>query len=500
MALNDEDRTPVLVGVGQRTQRDVEPHEALDPIGLMLEATRSAAEDARLTADALAGLDRVIVPAVLGGRYGNPAALLAERLGAPGAHAETLGTGGNGPQKAINDSARAIARGEAGFVLLAGAEALDTRQRAHAAGISLDWSGGGAAIAPPPEPAPSSALELGHRLLAPPLVYPLYENALRAHHGRSLEAHRAAVGELLSGFSEVAAANPHAWFRTRRSADEITRPGPSNRMVSFPYTKYMNAMLRVDQSAAVLLTSAGRARSLGVPADRFVHWLGGGDAIEAPWTVTERPDFHSSNGMERAFADAFREARLAPEDVHGFDLYSCFPAAVELACDTLGIALDDPRPLTATGGLPYAGGPGNDYVTHGIASLVPHLRAEPGSVGMVTGLGWYFTKHSAGLYSTLPRMELPPGPEPPPAALPKAVEIAAQPAGPGTIETYTVLHDRAGDPELGIVVGRLADGRRFVAHLDADAAALAEFEAREGVGRTGTVRSDGDHNRFTLAG
>jgi acetyl-CoA C-acetyltransferase len=202
--------------------------------------------------------------------------------------------------------------------------------------------------------------------------------------------------------------------------------------------------------------------------------------------------------MARAFAEAFAEAHLQPEDVHAFDLYSCFPSAVELACDTLGISLDDPRPLTATGGLPYAGGPGNDYGTHGIAALAARLRAEPGSIGMATGIGWYFSKHSAGLYGTLPRMELPGTGPPPPAAAEESVATADTPSGRGRIEAYTVVHDRDGAPELGIVIGRLDDERRFLAWLDADAGALAEFETREGVGRTGRVRPDGDVNRFTV--
>jgi acetyl-CoA C-acetyltransferase len=488
----------VLIGLGQGIQRDTDPREALDPIGLMREAVRRASEDARIGPDTLAGLDRVIVPLVLGSAYSNGARLLAERLGAAAADAIYLGVGGNGPQKALNAAARDVAEGRADFVLLCGAETLDTRQRAREAGLRLDWSGGGTASPSEPEPSPSSDLEVRHRLLVPPIIYPLYENALRAHHGRDLETHRRKVGELLARFTDVAADNPYAWFRTRRSADEITRPGVSNRMVAFPYTKYMNAVLRVDQSAAVLLTSLSRARTLGVPGDRLVHWLGGGDAVEDPWTVTERPGFHASNGMARAYAQAFAEAHLQPEDVHGFDLYSCFPSAVEMACDTLGIALDDPRPLTATGGLPYAGGPGNNYGTHAIAALARRLRAEPGTVGLATGIGWYFSKHSAGLYSTLPRMELPPAPVPDLVTGAKPVEVAAEPSGPGHVETYTVIHDRDGAPELGLVVGRLADQSRFVAYLDGDGAALSEFEAQEGVGRTGRVRQDGNVNRFAL--
>jgi acetyl-CoA C-acetyltransferase len=304
---------------------------------------------------------------------------------------------------------------------------------------------------------------------------------------------------MLSRLTEIAAENPYAWFRKRRSADEITLPGPDNRRVAFPYTKYMNAIMRVDQSAALLLTTVGRARALGVPPDRMIHWLGGGDAVEEPWIMTERPGFHDCPAMARAFDAAFDEACLRPEDVHVFDLYSCFPSAVEMACDALGIPLDDARPLTTTGGLPYAGGPGNDYGTHGVAALVRWLRATPGAIGMATGVGWYFTKHSAGLYGTLPRLELPPAPERAPRPAPgPPVEVAAAPEGPGTIEAYTVVHDREGAPERGIAIGRLGDGRRFAAFVDGGEEALRSLEAEEGVGRTGRVRPGDPTNHFAL--
>lgn len=499
MALS-EDRVPVVVGVGQRIQKDVDPHEALDPMQLMEAVARDACEDARFDVGKLGTLDRVVVPSVLGAQYADESRLLTERLGASQATPVSLGTGGNGPQKALNQAARDIAAGRARFVLLAGGEALETRQRARAAAIELDWSSSGELAVGEPEPAPSSDAEIRHRLVVPPYVYPLYENALRAHHGRTIEEHRRKVGAMLARFTETAADNPYAWFRTRRSADEITVPGPRNRMVAFPYTKYMNAILRVDQAAAVLLTSVGHARELGVPPDRMVHWLGGGDAIEEPWLMSERADFHSSAGMARAYGDAFAEAKLQPEDVHVFDLYSCFPSAVEMGCDTLGIGLDDPRPLTVTGGLPYAGGPGNDYGTHGVAQLVRWLRATPGTVGLSTGVGWYFTKHSAGLYGTLPPMDLPAAPAAPDAGPPKPVTVAESAEGRGRIETYTVIHDREGEPEVGVVIGRLEDERRFIAYLEGDRDALLSLETDEGVGRSGRVRPDGDVHRFALDG
>jgi len=156
------------------------------------------------------------------------------------------------------------------------------------------------------------------------------------------------------------------------------------------------------------------------------------------------------------------------------------------------------RLFPCSGECKDTGGPGNDYGTHGVAQLVRLLRATPGAVGLATGIGWYFTKHSAGLYGTLPPMELPPrDPAPAPAPRP-AVEVAPRAEGPARVETYTVAHDRAGEPDFGIVVGRTGDARRFLAFVEGGRDALLSLETAEGVGRTGRVRPDGDVNRFTL--
>jgi len=177
-----------------------------------------------------------------------------------------------------------------------------------------------------------------------------------------------------------------------------------------------------------------------------------------------------------------------------FDFYSCFPSAVEGAMEALGLGLDDPRPLTLTGGLPYAGGPGNNYCSHSIAAAVERLRREREKRALVTGMGWYFTKHAAGVYSGRPPPSAyrPYRPEAD-AALIEAQEsprLVAEAEGPCTVETYTVAFGRDGEPEEGIVVGRLADGSRFLARAEGDRELLWEMCRREMVGERGRVRHD----------
>jgi acetyl-CoA C-acetyltransferase len=169
-----------------------------------------------------------------------------------------------------------------------------------------------------------------------------------------------------------------------------------------------------------------------------------------------------------------------------------------MACKTLGLEIDDPRGLTVTGGLPYFGGPANNYTTHSLAQMSTELRQGRGRTGLVTGNGWYLTKHSAAVLS----IEPPCGPLAPAgaAALPAAlrsepVAVLREAEGPATLETYTVVHGREG-PRRGIAIGRLEDGRRFLANMPKDRDLLEAFTAREGVGREGRVAFDGERNLF----
>jgi acetyl-CoA C-acetyltransferase len=499
-----DDRTPVLIGAGQLTQRDVEPGDAKDPLAMMDDVARTAAADAGLNARALAQLDTIAVVSMLSWHYANAPALLAERLGAHPAHAIYTGVGGNTPQAVVNHFADRIAAGELRFALLTGAEVVRTVMRAQRAGLQLPWTTGGDGT---PESFGDKKMgtsdhEMSHGLQLPTSVYPLFENALRHHQGLTLTAHREGLGELCGRFSAVAARNPNAWFRHERSATEIATVTAENRYIGFPYPKYMNAIIEVDQAAAVLMTSVAHAKALGVSPSRWVYPWGGADAHDL-WWVSDRVDYHSSPAIRLAGQRALAMAGVSIGRIDHFDIYSCFPCAVQIARDMLGIAADDPRPLTVTGGLPYHGGPGNNYVTHSIAAMMDRLRAAPGSTGLVTGLGWYITKHAIGVYGS----EAPPQPwqRANPAVDQAELDRMPHPAvvteaqGRGTVETYTVLHGREGNPVRGIIVGRLADGRRFLANTSDEPAVLESLVTREGIGRTGRVAPHGDGtNRIDL--
>jgi len=508
----DESRIPILVGCGQITQRESDPNAASSPIDLTADAARMAAEDSGAGDGLLQALDTIVVIRSFSdtswrfkspfGGPSNPPKSVARRLGAEAAR-RLIYThpGGNMPQWCVNRLFEMVTRGEVDAALIAGGEALSTQKAAQRAGIELDWNedAGGEPEIWGVEARGWNDAEDRHRMAGAIFAYPMIENAIRSHHGRTVGDHLKVMGTLFARFAAVAAANPLADRRQGFSADDIATVGPDNPFIGFPYTKLMNANAFIDQSAALILTSVSKARALGIPESRWVYLHGCADAYDH-WYLSDRKNFHSSPAMRTVARETFAMADMNMDDIDSIDLYSCFPSAVEIACEEMGIALDDPRGLTVTGGLPYFGGPGNNYVTHSIAETMNRVRAKPGSKGLVTANGNYVTKQSAGIYSTDRPVQAyaPKDPAIYQAEIDadKGPAVSEAPEGAATIETYTVMHDRKG-PSFGILFGRLADGSRFIANPPDDPSLLQDMEARDYIGAGGRVTSQDGLNTFT---
>ncbi len=511
------DNTPILIGGAQFTQRTAQEKNwraSQSPMEMLIKAVRMAAEDTGVADAVLSKADNISVVRFTAdssevgrlpvGQYKNAPRTVAKAIGASPEREYYTAAGGNTPQWLVNRTAEEIARGETNIAILGGSEDLATMTAALNEGAQLDWGDdpGGEPIRIGDDRSGTNAQEKAHALYFPVNVYPLFENAIRADKGRSIREHQKALGELFSKFSKVAAENPHAWFPKARSPEEISTPSESNRYIGFPYTKYMNAIIRIDMAAAVIMTNVKTARALGVDEAKWVYLHGCGDAHDL-WYFTDRTDFHSSPAIRTIAKKSFAMAGKTVDDMDYFDLYSCFPSAVEIGAQEIGVALDDPRGLTVTGGLPYFGGAGNNYVMHSIVTMMEKLRARPRSFGLLTGNGWYVTKHSLGIYSTEPfegewkRED--------PAVYQKEIDAMPHPrfeptpSGKGTVETYTVVNGRDG-PSMGIIVGRLENGDRFVAHSRNDPATLNKMMDEDCLGRPGVVTPGDKTNTFVFDG
>ncbi len=506
-------RTPILVGCAQftqRTAREGKVAESLSPIAMMAKVAREAFADAGLAAQA----DTVAVvrfTADSPGEQGrlpkrmfrNPPLSLANHLGLAPRRALYTATGGNTPQWLVNRTAEEISKGDCEIALLAGAEYIASLLAAMKQGIDLRWGDHDPGSDPQEigdQRSGTSEYERRYGLQFPVNVYPLFENALRGEARRTPAQHLEWLGKFFSPFSMVASQNPYAWFPTFRPPQEIATPSEKNRFVGYPYTKYLNAVIEVDQAAAVVMTSVAKARALGIAESKWVYLHGCGDANDI-WHVTERVNYVSSPAIREIGRRAFAMAGKTPADLSFIDLYSCFPSAVEIGCRELGIETGDPRGLTVTGGLPYFGGAGNDYVMHSIVTMMEKLRSRPGAFGLCTGNGWYVTKHSAGIYSTAPREGA--WRRDDPKSYQKDIDAEAHPefveqaSGRGRVETYTVVTDRKGK-RFGIVVGRDAQDRRFLAHTPDDDATLDWMMREDMLGRAGEV-TPGATNLFRFA-
>ena len=492
-------RTPVLVGAGQVTHRPGEGDTS--PLELMVRAARLAEEDA--AAPGLLGqAGSVAVVDLFSWPVPDPGALLAAELGVAPRETVRATRGGTGPLALLGDLCGRIQAGDLDVALLAGGEVMTAFMRAVAQGRAPDWPQQPEGTAPTrdvgADSAPNHPAEEAAGLVAPIFFYPLFEQAVRGAAGRGPDEHQAWLGELWARFAAVARENPHAWTRDAPlEPDAIARPGDGNRMVSQPYTKLLNANIQVDQGAALIVCSAQAARDAGVPEDRwvFVHAVA---AAHDHWHVANREHLHRSPAIA-ACAAALRDHGAGDPGQAGLlDLYSCFPSAVQIAAGELGIDLrEDRRPPTVTGGLTFAGGPANNYVTHSLATMSGRLREQgDGAVGLVTAVGWYLTKHGLALLGTeppvVPFADL--HPQPAVDALPSR-EVAQGVATNAPIESATALYDRDGTATLGIVSCLLPDGRRALARSE-DRATVAELVAGEPLGRA--VALDGAAG-FTLA-
>jgi acetyl-CoA C-acetyltransferase len=460
--MTDWTKVPVVVGAGQVTNREEDPAAAPDPFDLMTEATGLALAGAgRARA---AEIDHCWMVHSISLRHGDPAPVLAGRLGlAQEAETRCSGMGGNIPQWLVNRAADLVAGGGRPRVLIAGAEALATRRRARKEGVELDWpsSPGWPETWPPLEPDMGThAVEKEHGLVQATTMYALIESAIGHAAGRGPEAQRSAMGGLMERFNAVAAANPYSWFGTRRSSDELMTVTPENRMICFPYPKYLNAVMDVDMGAAVIVTDAATARDWGLGPDEVAYIGGWADAHEV-WYLSERTEVAGAPGLVECAATALGSAGVGVDDVGAFDLYACFPSSIEVARDSFGIGPDDRRPLTLTGGLQYHGGPGSNYVTHSVANTLDWLRAGGGEVAVVHGNGYFLTKQAVGVYRRTP-----PETAPTPAAglqerIDKAsttVPVEGPFTGEGTILAYTVTYDRDGGPAEGVMIVDVVSG------------------------------------------
>jgi acetyl-CoA C-acetyltransferase len=487
------DNTPVIIGVGQFSERVDEPgYQALSYIDLAGRALSAAITDSGASGDVAAAMDTLAAIRAFEmsrpdrkppfGAASNVPRAIANRVGANPARAILTTTGGQTSQQLVGEFARNIASGESECAVIAGSEAISTVLALSAKGEKPDWSEEVAGDFEDQGFGVDGLMEpslFAHGATGAIPLYALAENARRAKLGKGLEEYRRDIGELFAPFTKVAAANPHAAAPVERSAEELATVTQRNRIVAEPYTRMTVARDQVNQSAAIIVCSAGKARELGVSEDKWVHIHAVSAATELP--LSQRPDLAANPASIASVEAALARAGKEMADMRYLDFYSCFAIPVLNQIDHFGLSANDPRGLTLTGGLPFFGGAGNNYSTHAICEAVQRCRSDPCAFALVGANGGWMSKYATGIYSAEPsdwsaidRFEKLPEAD-------NAVTVSSAPFEAATVETYTINNTKTGS--VAVFLGRNDAGERVSGNADlADDATRAVFESGDPFG------------------
>ena len=480
---------PVLVGIGEFVNRDrAQPGE---PWEYMVQCALKAEEDTGVQ-DILSSIDSLSMVNVISRNTLNEPSRIANALAANPHDIITTPIGATAPQSLLNRLCNRISIGESHIGLICGGEAF------YSTGIGAEFLESKRAGERRNEyplygdlREPVSSLEASYGLFLPAVVYPLFANAYRQYHNLSLDDYIIQSGRLCEQFSRKAAQNSFSWFRDGKTAEQISTVTTDNRIVHYPFTKYMNAFMNVDQAAAILVMSEKEANRLGISEKRRVYLVGCGDAAEK-WHISNRVNYYSAPGLKIAYDNALIQADLTTADIDYWDLYNCFPVAAQIALKTF--QLPDSTDPTLTGGLPYFGGAGNNYSLHSICAMVQKLRKEPEKTGVVHSVTWYMSKYAIGIYSgSRPDIFQYRDPNEYMYDIDKLypdVPILTNQTGGFQIETYTTTLKRDGLPQSAVIIAKDQKGARLFAYNDKDPQLIEAMMQEEPIGKMATVSID----------
>ncbi len=215
--------------------------------------------------------------------------------------------------------------------------------------------------------------------MAPVHVYPLFESVLAARAGHDADGPAPAHGEAVRPVHRGGGRPPV----------RLVPRGADGRGDRHPVTRQphrLRALHQADDGLPRLGPGRRARRSARLPRRAVPAWPTGRSSSgpePRPSTSGRSPRAPTSGARlpsPRPGQPSSRRRPRQPGAGSASTTSTCststraFRAAVELAAEALGLATDDPRGLTVTGGLPYFGGPGNNYTTHGIATLTDLLR------------------------------------------------------------------------------------------------------------------------------
>jgi acetyl-CoA C-acetyltransferase len=331
-----------------------------------------------------------------------------------------------------------------------------------------------------------SRLEIDTGMVAAVEHYALIDSARSAAQGRTAAERRAEIDMLWLDQARGAPGNPFAWepdAEARLAAEGWGRP------LASPYHARHVTQWNVDQAAAVLVTSAGSARAAGLdPAAAVEIRAVIGSDLVVP--VSERSEIGRCPALVE-IARAMDTAGVPVAAIDHWDLYSCFPVAVELQVAELGLGV---APPSRTGGMTFGGGPFNNAALGALVRLVEVVRSEGGTAA-ATALSGMATKQGVVVVAPAGASRGDPGA--------RVVDVTARAAdapgrieavapgsavGPATVAAATVVFGSDG-PSRALAVLDVAAGRTLAASTDT--ATMDLVLAGGSVGMPASIGPDG---------
>ena len=448
-------------------------HESAEALDLMEHAARHAASDAG-NAALLRSIDTIITPRGTW-NYDDPGRALARRVGADTA-TTIVGELGVSQQGLMNEAIDLVARRASRAVLVVGGESRrHNREQPYSEAVG------------PPDRTMDRPLDFVDPLeievgLAFPAVrsYALIQQALASAQGLDDQASADKTAALWATFSAVASRNPRAAFGEQRTAAFLATASRTNQILATPYLRWHASQWSVDQAAALIITSVEHLGALGADPSQAIH---AHVALESSHVVplARRRNLASWPAMGVLGHAAGHHLGISLDDIAHREVYSCFPVAVAVQAAELGLSTN--RDLTLTGGMAFAGGPFNSFVLQSTAAMVPALRGDPGSLGLVTTVSGLLTKPGLAVWSTEAyaggTLSGDLGAEA--GRRTATIELDPHPSGRLVVETSTTFTDD--DGPRGIAFARGADDRRSIISTR-DPSLVESFSSVEAIGTT----------------
>jgi acetyl-CoA C-acetyltransferase len=462
---------PVIIGVGEASRKTL-PGEWPSPRELAGAAIRQALADTAQPEAVAAAIDtiaaiRTFEDSGVSMGTGSPDNVPEAFGAAGGINAARLiyaDVGGQSPQAMINKIAGEIRHGRTSLAIIVAGEATGTAKRARKAGVALDWR---VSSDTPLEDQRSefsilTRREIRHGIVSMPLAYSLLENARRIGRGASRHDYLVEMARQGAAMSTKSLTREHAQFPMAFTPQQLVAEHERDYHITDIYRRWRVAQDAVDLGGAIILTSAGKARELGVADEKMVWLAGASEAAEPP--LSERDHISSPDAVGFTMHAALGQAGFTATDLGPVDIYSCFPVAVSAAVDTLGDPARAAGDYTLTGGLAFFGGPGNGYTVYSLTAMVEALRKNGAKPALVTANGGVMSKQAVGVYTASPPLRPWDG-EVVTGYVPKTVAVDDAPHGKARILTYArpVTKGVMGDATL---ILELESGARALAVLE----------------------------------